>query len=149
MFADDTKIYRELANLESDTHALQLDINRLADWAVQWQLRFNPTKCESMRITHNRDKSVPCYTMGSEIKSVRSAKHLGVIICSDLSWSDHVTATANKANKMLGLIYRTTGSSNKEAFTILYKTLGRPILEYATAVWCPYLVKDILALEKI
>ena len=94
----------------------QLDMNRLADWAVQWQLRFNPTKCESLRITRNRDKSVPCYTMGSEIKSVKSAQDLGVIICSDLSWNDHDTATANKANKMLGLIYRTIGSSNKRNF---------------------------------
>ena len=29
-----------------------------------------------------------------------------------------------------------------------YKTLVRPILEYAVPVWCPYLVKDILALDK-
>ena len=50
---------------------------------------------------------------------------------------------------MLGLMYRTIGSSNKEAFTILYKTLVRPIREYATPVWCPYIVKDIIALEKI
>ena len=40
-------------------------------------------------------------------------------------------------------------ATNKEAFTILYKTLVRPILEYATPVWCPHLVRDILALEKI
>ena len=25
----------------------------------------------------------------------------------------------------------------------------RPILEYAAPVWCPYIVKDILALEKV
>ena len=52
-FADNTKTYRELTNLERDTQALQLDINHLVNWAVQWQLSFNPTKCESMRITHN------------------------------------------------------------------------------------------------
>ena len=36
-----------------------------------------------------------------------------------------------------------------EAFSILYITLVRPILEYAAPVRCPYLVKDILALEKV
>ena len=33
-------------------------------------------------------------------------------------------------------------------FLPLYKTLVRLFLEYAAPVWCPYLVKDILTLEK-
>ena len=34
-------------------------------------------------------------------------------------------------------------------FTILYKSLVRPILEYASPVWSPYLKKDIMRLEKV
>ena len=36
-----------------------------------------------------------------------------------------------------------------EAFSILYITLVQPILEYAAPVRCPYLVEDILAVEKV
>ena len=75
--------------------------------------------------------------MGPELKSVKSAKDLGVLILSDLPWRAHVDAVVNKANE------------NQEAFSILYKTLVRPILEYSVPLWCPYLVKDILALEKV
>ena len=57
--------------------------------------------------------------------------------------------TVNKANKLLGLVYRAEGSSNPGTFSTLYKSLVRPILEYAAAVWNPYLVKDVLALERV
>ena len=66
----------------------------------------------------------------------------------NLSWEAQVDADVNKANKTLGIIYRTLGSTNQEVFSILCITLVRPILEYAAAVWLPYLVKGILALEK-
>ena len=41
------------------------------------------------------------------------------------------------------------GSKSKEIFSMLYKSLVRPILEYACPVWSPYLVKDKLAIEKV
>lgn len=34
-------------------------------------------------------------------------------------------------------------------FTMLYKALVRPILEYAAPLWSPYLVKDVQVLESI
>ena len=61
----------------------------------------------------------------------------------------HVVEVVNNANKVLGLIKRTIGSVNKEIFSTLYKALVRPILEYASPVWCPYLVKNIVLLEKV
>ena len=56
--------------------------------------------------------------------------------------------TVNKANKLLGLVHRTEGSSNPSAFSTLYKSLVHPVLEYAAPVWNPSLVKDVLALER-
>ena len=52
--------------------------------------------------------------------------------------------TVNKANKLLGLVHRTIGSSNPGAFP-LYKSLVRPVLEYAAPVWSPCLSKSVLA----
>ena len=39
--------------------------------------------------------------------------------------------------------------SNTNVFSILYIYLVRPILEYAVPVWCPFLAKDIHALESV
>ena len=74
---------------------------------------------------------------------------LGTTNSHDLSWTLHVVEVVNKANKVLCLIKRTIGSVNKEIFSTLYKALVRPILEYASPVWCPYLVKNNVLLEKV
>ena len=68
---------------------------------------------------------------------------------SDLSWGKHVFATLNKTNMVLGIIKRSIGTNNQDVFSQLYKSLVRLILEYAAPVWSPYLIKDIVALEKI
>ena len=87
--------------------------------------------------------------MGVAIIPVRCVKDLGVLISYDLSWGAQVDAAVNKAKKILEIVCRTLGPTNQEAFSILYITLVPPILEYAAPVWCLYLVKDILALEKV
>ena len=149
MFADDTKIYREINNAE-DTLALQSDLDFLENWTKSWQVKFNPRKCEVMRITHKQDKSKrPYHLSNAELKSVNSCKDLGVDVSRDWSWSNHVDAIVNNAHIVVGLQKRTVGSKNREIFSMLYKSLVRPILEYACPVWSPYLVKDYLALEKV
>ena len=57
--------------------------------------------------------------------------------------------TVNKANKLLGLVHRRVGSSNRGAFSTLYKSLLGLVLEYAAPAWNPYLAKDVLALERV
>ena len=68
---------------------------------------------------------------------------------SNLKWGDHVNATVNKANQILDIIKHTVGCSNAAVFSKLYICLIWPVLDYATPVWSPYLVKDIEALEKV
>ena len=102
--------------------------------------------------SHNRDKSVPNYSLvprGERLSSVSTVKDFGITISHDLSWTLYVVEVVSKANKVLGLIKRTIGFANKEIFSTLYKALVRPILEYASPAWCPYLVKNIVLLEKV
>ena len=54
-----------------------------------------------------------------------------------------------KANEVLGSLKCTVGSKNKEIFSISYKTLAQPILEYTSPVWSPHLAKDIHEIEKV
>ena len=55
-----------------------MDLSNLMEWARKWQLRFNADqdKCESMRITHTRDKSVTQYMLDKPLKDVKSFKAL-------------------------------------------------------------------------
>ena len=47
MFADDSKLYRAV-NTPEDTEALQTDLTKLEQWALQWQLRFNAENVRSI-----------------------------------------------------------------------------------------------------
>ena len=141
LFADDSKIYRQINNVE-DSIALQIDLTTLNLWADRWQMKFNPTKCEVMRISHNKDqRSTPYNIAGTKLRNVSNYKDLGVIMGSDLKWSKHVEQIVHKANRVLGLLKRTVGGKNKDIFSNLYKTLVCPILEYACPVWSPHLAK--------
>ena len=52
MFADDTKIWKKIRNLE-DSSSLQEDLVRLTEWSRKWLLHFNPEKCKVMHIAHD------------------------------------------------------------------------------------------------
>ena len=101
IYADDTKIYRTINEPDKNIPAIQLDLNRLTDWATKWQLRFNPEKCEVMRATHSRYRSKPSYSLGVQLKSVESVMDLGVTKNYDLSWGKHVSYIVNKAKKSI------------------------------------------------
>ena len=97
-------------------------------------------------------RSLYGYTLdpnGEILKSVKNIKDLGITISYDLSWSDHIHEVVNKANKVLGVIKRVLGSNSVNEFSLLHKSLVRPILEYAAPVWCPFLVKDMVSLKKV
>ena len=86
---------------------------------------------------------------GEILGSVKNIKDLGITISYDPSWSNQIHIVVNKANKVLGVIKRVLGANSVNEFSLLYKSLVRPILEYVAPVWCPFLVKDIVSLEKI
>ena len=74
-----------------DSIALQSDLTTLDLWADLWQVKFNSSKCEVMKITHNKDKSTPQYQVsGTELRNVFNYKDLRVIMASDLTWKKQV-----------------------------------------------------------
>ena len=48
MSADDTKIWKELENVEKEKQEPQFDIDELATWTKKWNLRCNFIKLEVM-----------------------------------------------------------------------------------------------------
>ena len=83
LFGDYTKIYWEINNVEDST-AFQSQLSTLDLWVDRWQVKFNPTKCEIMRIPHTKDKSSSQYQiLVSELRNVSNYKDLGVIGGSD------------------------------------------------------------------
>ena len=52
LFANDCVLYRNIKS-PIDCQILQVDLNSLAQWETDWQMKFNVAKCHSMRVTRH------------------------------------------------------------------------------------------------
>ena len=87
MYADDTKIYREIRE-KNDQEILQKDLDSLKAWSDEWFLKFHPNKCYSITIRKKEDKDHTYHISDKGTKynmaQINDMKDIGVIMDSDL-----------------------------------------------------------------
>ncbi len=88
--ADDTKIYRTVNDIR-DEILLQEDLNKLHQWSVKWQLKFNAMKCKLMHIG-SKNSNAEYMMDGTILESVTEENDLGVLIDDELKFHKHVSA---------------------------------------------------------
>ncbi len=107
---------------------------------------FNVKKCHILQVGTKNLKYG--YEMsGKKLERVHCVKDLGVMITSNLKFSQQRKEAAGKDNRMLGFIKSNLSFKNKGIILPLYNSLVRPHLEYAVQFWSPHLPKDIAKLE--
>ena len=154
LFADDCLIYRSIESL-SDQLAFQKDLDSLYSWGVTWGLSFNVSKCNIMHLSRSRCKLTRFYTLGGEvIKSVDSAKYLGVTISNNYGnrsspWKAHITQLAAKAHQRLGFVRRSLRGASYSHREMAYLSLVRSLMDYAGAVWDPVETIEADKLEQV
>ena len=111
-------------------------------------MQFNVNKCKTMHIG-KKNLDLDYRMNGVVLDVVEVEKDLGVMISHDLKSSNQCLKAYASANKILGMINRTIENKNSNIMLNLYKSLVRPHMEYCTAVWSPYYVKDKELIEKI
>lgn len=150
LFADDCVCYRTIGS-DDDKVKLQADIDSLGKWARKWGMRFQPKKCNMMRLSRKKKTSATCsYTLeGTPLEVVKSVKYLGVTITNDLKWNTHVANICNKAYSTLGVLRRNLSSCPQNVKEKAFLGLVRPGLEYASSVWDPHNLGLQKELEKV
>ena len=146
-FADDAKLFGKV-QFELDNKSLQSDLQRLFDWAKEWQMEVNIEKCKVMHIGKS-NKNFKYYMNNKELEMVQEEKDLGVLITADLKASSQCVQACNKANRVLGMMHRTMICKTKDILLKLYKSLVRPHVEYCTPVWSPCYHKDKFLIERV
>ena len=77
LFADDTAVYLAIGCLD-DGKMLQNDLDKLSLWESQWDMEFNPSKCQVVWVTTVRKAINTVYTLhGQILEVVTSARYLG------------------------------------------------------------------------
>ncbi len=151
LYADDTKLI-SIVNKHDDATQLENDLNNLINWSNTWLMKFNKEKCKTMHIGKNNEQYQYKINDNNEeyiLQNTEIERDLGVIISSDLKWSNQVNTAVAKAQKALGLIKRTFTHLNTEMTKTLYTSLVRPHLEFAVSVWKPTSKGEIEVLEKV
>ena len=147
MFADDTKLFREIKNQDDNAH-LQQDLDELSNWSEKWKLKFHPGKCSVLHLGKTNKKT--SYELNGQVLHASSSeKDLGVQIDDDLRFDEHIQAKTSKARQIWGMIRRTFTFIDTETFPLLFKALVRPHLEYANCVWSPRFQHQIDDIEKV
>ncbi|CAG2227683.1 unnamed protein product [Mytilus edulis] len=125
---------------------LQENLDRLYEWSDIWKLKFNAAKCKVLHINPDNDLQYR-YTILDEsgnflaLSTVNEEKDLGVTFESNLKFEKHISDIYNKAQRVLSLIHHSFDYMDQDMFLTIYKSIVRPLLEYATCVWSPYLKK--------
>ena len=168
LYADDSKLFSYILETDSAQHShesLQDDLNQLCLWSDKMQMSFNVKKCHILHLGHRNTRyeySLPkmtdykkttssisyTYTFHS-LEKVNSEKDLGVTIDDKLNFKLHISEKISKANSMLFLIKNYFQFLDADMFKLLYKSLVRPHLEYASPVWSPTTKEDIKRIEGI
>ena len=149
LFADDTKLYREINDI-NDSLLLQHDLDRVADWSRSWGLTFNESKCTHMSISRKSCTLNCSYHLNHiTISKVYVSKDLGILIDNHLKFDQHIQQSVLKANRVLWMLKRSIVDTNCEIKKLFYVSLVRPILEYGSQLWSPYMKKHVYSIESV
>ena len=122
--------------------SVQSNINLISSWLSSRHLYVNTSKTKYMIITRKSSSFInalpPLLLNDVSLQCVSSFKYLGVILCSNLSWSPHIKFVCSKSRKVLGVIFRHFYRfSSPKSLLCLYKSLVIPHLSYCSSVWSP------------
>ena len=142
IYADDTLITGQSLRPEYAVRQIQRNVALLEPWLTKWRIKINVNKCQAVLYTRRTSPALinpPEITMfGTAIPWTAEAKYLGLILDRKLLFGPHIRSVIAKAYSryrlLLPLMNTKDGLPIKTAL-LMYKTLLRPIITYASPAW--------------
>ena len=151
LFADDTSIFIIVKNPISAAQLLNSDLEKVAKWALDWLVTFNPIKTEALLISRKLQtfNHPPLFMLNQQIMEVDTHKHLGIYLSNDGSWHKQISYIKEKALARINIMRRLKFVLDRKSLETIYISFIRPILEYGNEIWdnCQQYEKDDL--EKV
>ena len=140
LFADDLKLFSK-----SSPELFQNDINSVANWVKDNGLTFHPSKTVLLTTVTNSQ----FFLNDTAITISNSVKDLGVNLCPDLNWKNHINTKLGKKMRSFYYIKRTFPfSAPVNTKLSVYVASVQSILLYNSYVWNPN-VTLLKKLEKL
>ena len=149
LFADDIKLYSSV-DISLPINSLHVALDLIVEWANIWQLPINASKCNVLHLgSRFVQSSAEYFIKQQKIVRLSEVRDLGILLDDDLRFKHHISQITTKAYQRIAVIFRGFCTRNETFLMRAYKTYIRPILEYCTQIWNPYLIGEIVEIEKV
>lgn len=140
-FADDTAILAKSKHGDLAFEKLQTALDTVQTWCEDWRIKINAQKSVSVLFRRhdtliNYDTDLEIFD--TEIKNEKHTKYLGVHLDWKLNFNEHIKQTLAKATGASISLNPLIGRNSKMSLNnklLLYKSMIRPILLYASPAW--------------
>ena len=154
-YVDDTKLLLNfwLKDQQNIVSKLNEDLQRICQWTFTNKLLLNPDKTKFVifgsRPLVSKVEGLHLSILGKELTPAKSAKDLGVILNSNLTYNDHVTKTVSTCMSRLGQINRVKHVLDKDTLTIVVNCLVFSKLFYCSNVWSNTTESNLDKVQKV
>ena len=136
LFVDDTSLYIIVDYPISAAQILNVDLERIGNWASVWLVGFNANKTEAFLASRKTDEVIhpTLFLNDVPICEVTTHKHLGLFFSKRLDWQSHIEYIQEKAWARMNLLRSLKFTLDRKSLQQIYFTFIRPVLEYADVV---------------
>ena len=128
LFADDTSLFSVVNNIHTSAATLSQDLKKIANWAFQWKMIFNPDlskQAQEVIFSRKIKKLLHPTLLFNNIPLSNSLfqKHLGFTLDIKLNFSEHIKSITKKISKTLGLYVNFNKFCQGHLFSLYIKPL--------------------------
>ncbi|GBN95719.1 RNA-directed DNA polymerase from mobile element jockey [Araneus ventricosus] len=152
LFADDTAIMCTGPNGALNVENLNRHLAELEKWLIRWKIKINVDKCQAVCFTRARKLPPPPKLFRRTIPWCNETKYLGITLDRKLTYKKHITNVTKKFKKARMALHPLIGGNSRLSLgnrLLLYKSLLRPLISYASPVWGAAANMHFIGLERL
>ena len=141
-YADDTALTSSAKRSNKIIKSLSIGLERLHDYFTKWRIKINCDKTQAILFKFNRSKKrQPTHSImfnGLVVPLLKEVNYLGVTFDEATNFSANTESLTTKATNSFKALYPLLHSRSKLSNAnkmMLYKTVIRPKIAYASPVW--------------
>lgn len=157
-YVDDSKVLLSfpIKDVATAKHKLEEDLQHVAAWCCKNQLLINAKKTKFLLVgtrqllyVRRLPEEMCLSFLGEEITPVSSAKDLGIILDSNLTYDNHINELTSSCMSKLCQINRVKDSFDKDTLHLIISALVLSKLYYCSSVWSNTSITNIKKLQGV
>ena len=137
LFADDTALFSIIHDAKTTTYELNKDFKKIAEYAHQWKMSFNPDVNKKTQEVIFSRKMTLSQIFFSNVPVFRASfqKHLGIYLDENAIFNHHIKQKMAKAIKEIGVIKRLNRMLPRHSLLTTYRSFVRLHLDYGDMLY--------------